>query len=218
MKIAEQAKTIGTAAKAAGIKTGITVFGWIISLCTMAAVLVVGNLILVGGQRLWHRDDYAKLDSMKKQMEERKTLISTEEAALRSKAAQLNEAEKDLDKKKNQLAYFKTSLTQLRNKIDSTEKTYPDGIPSEEFSNYKLNIAEYNRTVRSSNKLVGSYNKLRDEFNAAVDAYNTEHGKYSGDIRTYNGQVVQANAVSSRIGSTIVLVPGIGRRSRARAH
>lgn len=218
MKITEQAKTIGTTARILGIKVGATVFGWTISLVVMVLVLVVGNFVLVGGQHLWHREEYAKLDSIKKQMEERKAFIATKEANLKAKGADISNVEKELDRKKTKLAELKSRMSSLKSSISATETAYPEGIPSELFSDYKSQIAEYNSLVHACNKLVVSYNEQRDDFNKTVDTYNTEHAVYSDNIKLYNGQIAEANTVSTKIGSTIFLVPGIGRRSRVRAH
>ncbi len=201
-------------AKELSIRAGTTVIGWIVSLLVTAVVLIVGNVVVVGGQYLWHQKDYAKLDAIKQEMASQKIALSAQESDLSTKGAEIDQQKQELERKKTELTNLKQEMAALRTSLDQTERSNPNGIPSASFPEYRSTVDQYNQLVRTTNQLVESYNTERDKFNSYVDAYNAEHSNYSKSIDAYNGRVTEANAVSKTIGGTIVLVPGIGRRSR----
>lgn len=197
-----------------GIKLGLTAFGWIASFIAMIIVMVVGNFLLVGGQHLWHKEDYAKLDSIKLDLEQRKLQIETLESNLKKQKNELDLLHINRTKRHEAFIAGKERLKTLEKSIKTLENTHPDGIPSNLFENYRASIDRFNREVKGANSSLAVYNADQSNYNGKVDAFNESHQTYKDCLSSYNEQVSIANAVSSRIGSTAVLVPSIGHRSR----
>ena len=163
--------------------------GWVIGLAAIALVFGAINLVLVGGQWLWHHGDQAKLDLLKTELNSETTTISGVEAKL--------------DGLKNEIREADEKGRKLKEWIDSVEQEFSAGIPEYLFATYK--------------KAVKLFNESAAKHNESLSAYNAVYQGYSAQIDAHNRKVEQANTLAKSVGSTWYLVPVPGRRSGTHA-
>jgi septal ring factor EnvC (AmiA/AmiB activator) len=151
----------------------------ILSFVLIAVVYGVGNLALVGSQKLWHHTDQANLDLLKVELNSEREAISSTKAKLQ--------------KLENEIQQIDSESAQLKIQIESVEHRDSSGISSELYASYK--------------RLITHYNELASEHNSKLPAYKTLSGSYSAQIDAYNEKVKQANALGEKIGGTWYVIP-----------
>ncbi|QLC85420.1 hypothetical protein [Priestia megaterium] len=102
------------------------------------------NLVLVGGQKLWHHDDEVKLEKY--------------ETALKEQKSEINDYTTELEDLKSQ-------AEDLEEQINGYETDYPYGIPEELYADYEQMVDEYN-------SLVDDYDVKSQEYSDEIDSYN----------------------------------------------
>jgi chromosome segregation ATPase len=128
------------------------VVGGAIGIVGIALIYVILNVFVVGGQKLYHHDDQARLDSLKSELKEQKATIDNDESELTSK---------------------EDDLSSLKEEVETYESDYPDGVPEEYYDEYRQKVNDYNSQLTDykdqystyQNEL-GSYNEKVKEANA----------------------------------------------------
>jgi hypothetical protein len=70
-----------------------TLLGYVISIGTIIVLYGVINMLLVGGQKLWHHGDQVKLDTLKADLQVQLADITKREAELKTLGASIDESE-----------------------------------------------------------------------------------------------------------------------------
>ncbi|MEH7683645.1 hypothetical protein, partial [Priestia megaterium] len=116
----------------------------------IATLVIVGlvygivNLVLFGGQKLWHHDDEVKLEKYETALKEQKS---------------------DIDDYETELENLKSQAEDLELQIKGFEMDYPEGIPEEMYEDYELMVDEYN-------SLADDYDGKAQEYSDEIDSYN----------------------------------------------
>ena len=153
--------------------------GWVLSLVSIAIVFALINLVLVGGQKIWHHSDQKKLDTLKTELKLERTTINGAETRLQN----FEERIKEINSEKNPIGLH----------LKKIEEQFPNGIPSNIYASYKSSVSHYNELVRTHNAMLQMYNAIYE--------------KYSAEIDNYNMDVKKANALAKKIGGTWYLIP-----------
>ncbi|QTL49972.1 hypothetical protein [Priestia aryabhattai] len=116
----------------------------------IATLVIVGlvygivNLVLVGGQKLWHHDDEVKLEKYETVLKEQKN---------------------EIDGYTTELEDLKSQAEDLKEQITGYETDYPYGIPEELYADYEQMVDEYN-------SLADDYDVKSQEYSDEIDSYN----------------------------------------------
>lgn len=116
----------------------------VVSIIVVAIIYGLINLVLVGGQKVWHHDDEAKLDELKVELKDLKASIGGYE---------------DL------LTEIDGELTGSKEEVDSYESDFPEGIPEEYYEDYTSAVNGYNEQL-------DTYNIEYDKYSSEIDSYN----------------------------------------------
>jgi uncharacterized protein YoxC len=159
------------------------------NLFTVLVVYAVINLILYGGQEVFHAGDKQAYDALSQEMEQKKADIET-------KRGQIQNLEATIEGRRSQIERIEAD-------VHSTERQYAStGAPDDVYSRYKGMITEGNALIKQTNLMVDQHNRLVDSFNAEVAAY--------------NAQVPQINDLGHRAFDRWILIPiPLGRHAPA---
>jgi hypothetical protein len=145
---------------------------------------VVVNLVLVGGQELYHHQDQVTLDSMER-------VLETERADIHRAAMELQALSGAVDSTEIEISRLKSSITGIENR-------YPAGIPTTLYAGYSRDVDRHNTLARAHNASLAQYEALYAAYSARVDGFNS--------------MVDSANALAKSIGGTWYIVPVPGPR------
>ncbi len=152
---------------------------YIVSLVWMGIAFGAINLLLFGGQKIWHYNDQEKLDTLNPQIELMKSDLRSQEAQLRSLDTQISRCQAVIDRSRPTVQWY--------------ENTYPDGIPQNEYVQYCREVSEFNEWIDNKNTLVAQYNAIYPDYARRVDRF--------------NAAITEANATAKRIGGTWYVIP-----------
>jgi hypothetical protein len=168
------------------ILLGETIKTWVIALLGIATLFGVVNLIVWGGQKLWHYSDQKRLDEIQQVLEIERLKLDQLEATLKKLHHSLDEKE--------------TTLKQLDSTIDDLAAKNPNGLSGAEYDGYML--------------LIENYNKNAPLYNDSLKYYDSLHHNYLLDIGAYNSKVKEANVLANKIGTTWYVVPELSAGSQ----
>lgn len=143
------------------------------------------NLVLFAGQKLYHHNDEARLEQLKKE--------------LTSSGAALNTMEADLDGEQEALDEMDGRLQKMKVQIEAYEKR-KGGLDSAAYSKYSALVKEHNGLV--------------DAYNAKLSEQKADVVEYKAKIAAHNGKVDEANQLAKKLGSYFYIMPiPLGRRA-----
>ena len=108
----------------------VQIITWAIKLAILGLVFGALNLVLVGGQWLWHYGDQTKLDLLKTELDSERTAIDGIESKLSALKVEMQEAD---EKGK-----------EIKSWIISIEYDFSSGIPPDQYGAYKRAVQKHN--------------------------------------------------------------------------
>jgi hypothetical protein len=96
----------------------------------------------------------------------------------------LQRAETDIEDVDGEVAASAAALRALDAHLTAIEREYPDGIPAEEYAEYRRLVRERNAAARDHNAVIARHQALMRDYEQGVERYNTG--------------VVQANDLAGR--------------------
>jgi chromosome segregation ATPase len=196
--------------------------GWIIILL----VYGVANLFLVGGQKLWHRGDEAKLDQLKAFLTSERGQIEQLESSLKACSGQGTTCENLLNEYSHVREQHKAeikSLDALNKRVTQLESQARACIPDEssceaQYGHYSGSVNTYNSEVRKANRLLARLTAMKPQLlDCAENVKQCENlsTDYSHRVDAYNARVDDANALAKKVGTYwyVVPVPKFGSHS-----
>lgn len=158
---------------------------WAIYVLSIIIGFVALNMVVIGGQKLWHRNDRQRLDTFKREIE--------------AERFQIRESENALALSFSQLELLKKQIASRAIDIAAIESRYSGRIPEPEFTNYRRIINENNGRVTEHNQLLFSYRE--------------NHARYSSELAAANEKIDEANALAKKIGGIwyVIPIPGVRR-------
>jgi hypothetical protein len=151
----------------------------VIRLLWVAAVFTILNVVLVGGQKLWHHGAQVKLATLKAQLDAKDREIKQREAELKTLSANSEQST--------------ATITGLKARIQMIEGQYPSGIPQSIYHSYSELIDQCNSSVANHNLNIARYNSLYEDYTQRIEQYNT--------------LVKEANAISKQVSGTWYVIP-----------
>jgi cell division protein FtsB len=155
------------------------ILGYAISFGAIILVFAVINLVLVGGQKLWHHGDQVKLDTLKTELEVQKSDLDQREAELKTLGSSIDQ--------------YAAQIADLKSKAQAIEQQNPSGIPPDIYDSYKQLIDQCNSDVA--------------KYNSGLDRSDALFQDYSQRIDRYNALIKESNDLSNQIGATWYIVP-----------
>ncbi len=143
------------------------------------AVFAITNLVLGGGQYLWHYAESQRLDTLKSQLD-------AEQPHIRALEARLQQME-------TELTGLASQIEALKAEIGALEKAHPHGIPEDRY-------AAYTKSAQHHNELAQAHNQK-------VTEQQTVYADYVARVDRFNAVVDEANALAQRIGGTRHVLP-----------
>jgi septal ring factor EnvC (AmiA/AmiB activator) len=151
----------------------------IIHFLRVIAVFAILNVVLVGGQKLWHHGAQQRLTTLNAQLDAQGSEIKQREAELKTLIASSEQSS--------------ATIAGLRAHVQRIEDQYPSGIPQSMYPSYVKLVDQCNLLVAGHNLDIARYNSLYED--------------YSQRIERYNALVKEANATSKQIGGTWYVIP-----------
>lgn len=121
--------------------------GWLRGLVLLVVLYGVGNLMLVGGQKLWHHDDQVKLDNIKTSLASENTKINNLEAELKTLEIKIKRSESYINNVGQNSNDYNSLVDEHNAKIANYNVIYNE---------YKRGIDQYNLHVNEANELAKS--------------------------------------------------------------
>ncbi len=147
---------------------------------------IIANVILVGGQKLWHLNDQKRLDEIKTDLE--------------AQLPKIKSLEKELETLEISLDQMESRMNQLDVEIRTIESANPQGIPQAIYFSYSQKVDEYNSLIKQYNTSLTRFKNLYPDYSARVDSY--------------NALVDEANSLAREIGGTWIIIPQISAFTR----
>jgi chromosome segregation ATPase len=198
--------------------------GWLIVILVYGAA----NLVLVGGQKLWHRTDEAKLDHLEALLKGERNQIEQLEAQLKACFDPEKACEDLLNRYSESDTIHKAQLKKLdslNQRVVRLESRVKGCVPNEsdcetQYAQYSQTVDTYNSEVRKANALLGRLTTMKPQLKAcAEESRHCEslYAEYSNRVDTYNARLPEANALAKRVGSYwyVVPVPKFGSHASA---
>lgn len=186
----------------------------VLGFVVLGVVFLVVNLVLGGVQDLWHHGGREKLaqhklavDAHRQTLDRQEQVLDATKRVLEARAAASRSLGKKLDARKS-------VLTELRTRIEATEKRYPRGIPPALYGKYQADLKKHNHLVREFNSLADNEKVAYAEYSKLLAEYNASVTTYDGDVTTFNQEVKAVNKLASDAGSNFYVVPAFGGRRR----
>jgi hypothetical protein len=121
------------------------IIGWVVGVVAIAIVYGLINLVLVGGQKVWHSGDQKKLTQIQSILDDEKKDLDRIEGELTSKNANLDKLEIDLKANKN------GNIDRYNKLVD--EYNMKLGAYNQQYDDYKKRITSYNDKVNEANSI-----------------------------------------------------------------
>ena len=100
------------------------ILSYIISFGAIILVFAVINLVLVGGQKLWHHGDQVKLDTLKAELDVQRNDIAQREAVLKTLGSSIDQ--------------YAAQISGLKSQAQAIEQQNPSGVPPDIYDSYVL--------------------------------------------------------------------------------
>jgi uncharacterized protein YoxC len=156
---------------------------------SLVAVYGIVNLVLYGGQEMYHASDKRAYEALSQVMEQRK-------ADIQGKRSQIQALEASIEERGSQIDRLKAELRSIEQQYGSI------GAPTSVYVRYEGMIAEVNGLIKQIKPMIERHSQLVDSFNAEVDGY--------------NNQIPQLNDLSHRAFDRWILIPiPLGRHAPA---
>lgn len=118
--------------------------GLVFGLIGIVVLYGVVNFVLVGGRKLWHRGDQAKLDTLKTSLASENSRIDSLETQLKSLEADIRKSESYINSIDQYSSDYNNLVDQYNAKISRYNSLYSD---------YENSINQYNTHVNEANEL-----------------------------------------------------------------
>jgi chromosome segregation ATPase len=151
-------------------------------------VYLILNVVLVGGQKLWHSKDQERLDAVMAILNRESPIIDSAQADLAIRLEDLNQSSAAID--------------QAKAALEALDRRYPNGMPNSVVARYNADVARLDPKVAEHNEHVAVYESMRVALENRIDEYNE--------------LVQEANALIEKIGPTWYVVPVPRSAARAR--
>lgn len=167
----------------------------------------VGNLLLVGGQKIAHWKDQSRLDEIHRQLDAEKGEIDRLEGQLKTSDSMLSGLEADLDAQEARIRDVRSTIDGLSAEIDAVERGSAGGVPSSLYARYSQMVDDHNRLVDQQKLMVAKYNRDAQQYNGLLSRFQADSKTYDDKIEHYNAQVNEGNGLARTIGTTWFIVP-----------
>jgi chromosome segregation ATPase len=189
--------------------------GWIL----VILVFGLGNLVLVGAQKLWYHSDQVKLDEVNSELETQHGRIAALELQVKKCSVEGKTCQQLADgypgvisgrkRELETMERMRTHIRRLEKEVQTCSKA--DGGRCEaKYVEYFAAVKAYNAEVKSANAAVPHLKLVEHKLEGcerSVKECEEAYGEYSGEIDSYNAKVDEADALAKKIGTIWYVVP-----------
>jgi chromosome segregation ATPase len=191
---------------------------WIAGGVAILLLYLIANVLLVGGQKLWHRGDQARLDQLQAFLKDERSQIEQLEGEMKVCSEQDTTCTDLLNRYSRTDKIHKAELKKLdslNQRVTQLESSVRGCLPDvsdcqAQYRKYSETVDSYNSEVRTANASLRRLTAVRRQLNSC--AATLQHcedlsTEYSSRVDAYNAKVPDANALAKKVGTYWYVVP-----------